>query len=62
MLKNIAAVHPVKREYIEHILNANSVGEAAVEEFIEFILNERFVLFWNKIKKIFISFSLGTKN
>ena len=52
MLKNISNGHLVKREYIEHILNAKSIGQAPVEEFIEVRLNERSVSFWNKVKKM----------
>ena len=35
MLKNIATADLVKREYIENILNAKSIGQAAVEELIK---------------------------
>ena len=52
ILKNIASGHLVKREYIEHILNAKSIGQAAVEELIEVRLNERSVSFSNKVKKM----------
>ena len=52
MLKNIATGHLVKREYIEHILNAKFIGQAAVEEFTKVRLNERSTLFWNKVKKM----------
>ena len=45
ILKNIASGHLVKREYIEHILNAKSIGQAAVEELIKVRLNERPGLF-----------------
>lgn len=45
MLKNIATADLVKREYIEHILNAKSIGQAAVEELIKVRLNERPGLF-----------------
>lgn len=52
MLKNIATEHLVKREYIEHVLNAKSVGQAAVEVLIEVRLKEKSVSFWNKVKKM----------
>ena len=32
MLKNIATGHLVKREYIEHILNAKSIGQGSVDK------------------------------
>ena len=52
ILKNIATGHLVKLEYIEHILNAKCIGQAAVEELIEVRLNERSVSFSNKVKKM----------
>ena len=33
-------------------VNTKSIGQAAVEEFIEVRLNERSVSFWNKVKKM----------
>ena len=63
MLKNIATGYLLKREYIEHILNAKSIGQAAVEEFIEVRLNERSVSFWKKVKKMNLyTFQSGKKN
>ena len=62
ILKNIATGHLVKREHIEHILNAKSIGQAAVEEFIEVRLNERSVSFWNIVKKMNLyTFQFGNK-
>ena len=62
ILKNIATGHLVKREHIEHILNAKSIGQAAVEEFIEVTLNERSVSFWNIVKKMNLyTFQFGNK-
>ena len=42
----------MKREHIEHIRNTKSIGQSAVEVFIEARLNERSVPFWNKVKKM----------
>ena len=52
----------MKREYINHILNAKSIGQAAVEEFINVRLHERSVSFWNPVKKMNLyTFQSGNK-
>ena len=62
MSKNIATGHLLKREYIEHILNAKSICQTTVEEFTEVRLNERSVSFWNKVKKMKLyTFHSGNK-
>ena len=62
MLRNIATEHLVRRESIEHVLNAKSIGQAAVEVLIEVRLKERSVSFWNKVKKMNLyTFESGNK-
>ena len=54
--------HLVKPEYIEHILNAKSINQAATEEFIEVTLNERSISFWVNVKKMNLNtFQSGNK-
>ena len=41
----VATGHLLKWEYVEHILNTKSIGQAPVEEFTEVRLNERSAVF-----------------
>ena len=54
--------HLAKPEYTEHIANATSISQAAIEEFIEVTLNERSIWFWVKVKKLNLyTFQSGNK-